>query len=44
MIPQKKVKLGGTVDAEFTTLENVAEVALMVASFPASALTASLWW
>jgi 3-hydroxybutyrate dehydrogenase len=35
----KKVMLGGTVDGEFTTLEDVAEVALMFASFPTNALT-----
>jgi 3-hydroxybutyrate dehydrogenase len=35
----KKVMLGGTVDGEFTTLEDVAEVALMFAAFPTNALT-----
>jgi 3-hydroxybutyrate dehydrogenase len=35
----KKVMLGQTVDGEFTTLEDVAEVALMFASFPTNALT-----
>jgi 3-hydroxybutyrate dehydrogenase len=35
----KKLMLGGTVDGEFTTLEDVAEVALMFASFPTNALT-----
>ena len=35
----KNVMLGGTVDGEFTTLEDVAEVALMFASFPTNALT-----
>lgn len=35
----KKIMLGGTVDGEFTTLEDVAEVALMFASFPTNALT-----
>lgn len=35
----KKVMLGGTVDGEFTTLEDVAEVALMFAGFPTNALT-----
>jgi 3-hydroxybutyrate dehydrogenase len=35
----KKVMLGGTVDGEFTTLEDVAEVAVMFASFPTNALT-----
>jgi 3-hydroxybutyrate dehydrogenase len=35
----KKVMLGGTVDGEFTTMEDVAEVALMFAAFPTNALT-----
>ncbi len=35
----KRVMLGQTVDGEFTTLEDVAEVALMFASFPTNALT-----
>jgi 3-hydroxybutyrate dehydrogenase len=35
----KKVMLGGTVDGEFTTLEDVAEVAFIFASFPTNALT-----
>jgi 3-hydroxybutyrate dehydrogenase len=35
----KKMMLGGTVDGEFTTLEDVAEVALLFASFPTNALT-----
>ena len=35
----KKIMLGGTVDGEFTTLEDVAEVALTFASFPTNALT-----
>jgi 3-hydroxybutyrate dehydrogenase len=35
----KKVMLGGTVDGEFTTLEDVAEVAVMFAGFPTNALT-----
>jgi 3-hydroxybutyrate dehydrogenase len=35
----KKVMLGQTVDGEFTTLEDVAEVALVFASFPTNALT-----
>ena len=35
----KKIMLGGTVDGEFTTLEDVAEVALLFASFPSNALT-----
>jgi 3-hydroxybutyrate dehydrogenase len=35
----KKVMLGGTVDGEFTTLEDVAEIAVMFANFPNNALT-----
>lgn len=35
----KKIMLGGTVDGEFTTPEDVAEVALLFASFPTNALT-----
>jgi 3-hydroxybutyrate dehydrogenase len=35
----KRVMLGGTVDGEFTTLEDVAEVAHMFAAFPTNALT-----
>ena len=35
----KKIMLGGTVDGEFTTLKDVAEVALMFAAFPTNALT-----
>jgi 3-hydroxybutyrate dehydrogenase len=35
----KRIMLGNTVDGEFTTLEDVAEVALMFASFPTNALT-----
>ena len=35
----KRVMLGGTVDQEFTTLEDVAEVAYMFAAFPTNALT-----
>jgi 3-hydroxybutyrate dehydrogenase len=35
----KKVMLGGTVDGEFTTVEDVAEVALLFAAFPTNALT-----
>ncbi len=35
----KKVMLGGTVDHQFTTIEDVAEVAHMFASFPTNALT-----
>jgi 3-hydroxybutyrate dehydrogenase len=35
----KKVMLKDTVDGEFTTVEDVAEVALLFASFPTNALT-----
>lgn len=35
----KKVMLGNTVDQQFTTVEDVAEVALLLASFETSALT-----
>jgi len=35
----KRVMLGGTVDGEFTTIEDVAEVAYMFAAFPSNALT-----
>lgn len=35
----KNVMLAGTVDKEFTTVEDVAEVALLFASFPSNALT-----
>jgi 3-hydroxybutyrate dehydrogenase len=35
----KEVMLGETVDKEFTTVEDVAEVALMLAGFPDNALT-----
>jgi len=35
----KKVMLKDTVDGEFTTVEDVAEVALLFASFPSNALT-----
>jgi 3-hydroxybutyrate dehydrogenase len=35
----RKVMLGQTVDGEFTTVEDVAEVALLFASFPTNALT-----
>jgi 3-hydroxybutyrate dehydrogenase len=35
----KNVMLGGTVDKEFTTIEDVAEVALLFAGFPTNALT-----
>ena len=34
-----KVMLGKTVDGEFTSIEDVAEVALMFAAFPSNALT-----
>ncbi|OYU38901.1 MAG: 3-hydroxybutyrate dehydrogenase [Pseudorhodobacter sp. PARRP1] len=34
-----KIMLGGTVDKEFTTVEDVAEVAHMFAAFPTNALT-----
>jgi 3-hydroxybutyrate dehydrogenase len=35
----KEVMLKETVDGEFTTVEDVAEVALFFASFPSNALT-----
>ncbi|MDA0219069.1 MAG: 3-hydroxybutyrate dehydrogenase [Proteobacteria bacterium] len=35
----KRVMLGETVDGEFTTVEDVAEIALLFAAFPSSALT-----
>jgi hypothetical protein len=35
----KKVMLKDTVDGEFTTVADVAEVALLFASFPSNALT-----
>jgi 3-hydroxybutyrate dehydrogenase len=35
----KKVMLKETVDGEFATVEDVAEVALLFASFPSNALT-----
>ena len=35
----KKVMLGQTVDGEFTTVQDIAEVALVFASFPSNALT-----
>lgn len=34
-----KIMLGQTVDQEFTTIEDVAEIALLFASFPTNALT-----
>jgi 3-hydroxybutyrate dehydrogenase len=33
------IMLGETVDKEFTTIEDVAEVALLFAAFPTNALT-----
>ncbi|WEJ71244.1 MULTISPECIES: 3-hydroxybutyrate dehydrogenase [unclassified Pseudomonas] len=35
----KKVMLGGTVDGEFTTVDDVAQTVLFLASFPSAALT-----
>jgi 3-hydroxybutyrate dehydrogenase len=35
----RRVMLAGTVDAQFTTVEDVAEVAVFFASFPSNALT-----
>jgi len=35
----RKVMLGQTVDGEFTTVQDIAEVALLFASFPTNALT-----
>jgi 3-hydroxybutyrate dehydrogenase len=35
----RKVMLKDTVDGEFTTLDDVAEVALLFAAFPSNALT-----
>jgi len=35
----KKIILGATVDGEFTTIEDVAEVALLFAAFSTNALT-----
>lgn len=35
----KKIMLGGTVDGQFTTVDDVAQVALLFASFPTNALT-----
>ncbi|MBB4867961.1 3-hydroxybutyrate dehydrogenase [Pseudomonas nitritireducens] len=35
----KQVMLGGTVDGEFTTLDDVAQTVLFLASFPSAALT-----
>ena len=38
-IPERNVILKETVDGEFTTLEDVAETALFLASFGSNALT-----
>jgi 3-hydroxybutyrate dehydrogenase len=35
----RRVMLGDTLDAQFTTVEDVAEVAVFFASFPSNALT-----
>jgi 3-hydroxybutyrate dehydrogenase len=35
----ERIMLGNTVDKEFTTIEDVAEIALMFAAFPTNALT-----
>jgi 3-hydroxybutyrate dehydrogenase len=35
----KKVMLGGTVDGEFTTVDDIAEIAFLFAAFPTNALT-----
>ncbi len=35
----RRVMLGETVDGEFTSLEDVAEIALLFAAFPSAALT-----
>jgi 3-hydroxybutyrate dehydrogenase len=35
----KNVMLGGTVDGEFTTLDDVARTAVFLAAFPTNALT-----
>ena len=35
----KKIMLGQTVDGEFTTMEDIAEIALFFAAFPTNALT-----
>ena len=35
----KKIMLKDTVDGEFTTLDDVAEIALFFAAFPTNALT-----
>ena len=38
----KKVMLGSTVDGEFTTLEDIAQLAIDLAAFPSAALTGQL--
>jgi len=38
----KKVMLGATVDGEFTTLEDIAQLAIDLAAFPSAALTGQL--
>lgn len=38
----KKVMLGATVDGEFTTLEDIAQLAVDLAAFPSAALTGQL--
>jgi 3-hydroxybutyrate dehydrogenase len=38
----KKVMLGSTVDGEFTTLEDIAQLAVDLAAFPSAALTGQL--
>ena len=35
----KKIMLGNTVDGEFTTSDDIAQVALFLAAFPTAALT-----
>ncbi len=35
----KKVMLGNTVDGEFTTLQDIAQLAVDLAAFPSAALT-----
>ena len=35
----KKIMLGGTVDGQFTTVDDVAQIALLFAAFPTNALT-----
>jgi 3-hydroxybutyrate dehydrogenase len=36
---EQKVMLKDTVDGQFTTLEDIAEIALFFAAFPSNALT-----